>query len=319
MLKAVSSVGSILNFAENKEGLDSLIKLRKTTDFYCPSCNGSVVMRLGQKKVWHFAHRAHAPCVDPWEVESSYHLSGKEQLYRWLRNEHADVEVETYLSEPRKRPDLFLKSRNLAIEYQCSPIEETLLQHRSDSYYQSGLDVWWILGKSRLRSKYPFIHSVSSMEWAAVKLINHTPVLFYYCPFEKLFSLVVPQYSLTPTKIVCTSHVISLETTSITSLFQPHVTTLSHSHLIWIWLKQKRIWRMNPHGEKSYAYFYMRKLLYKKRRDTQTVPFRSRHPLILKLLDRNPSVFMAILDFVSFPSKPTSQLNVYTSSSFYFL
>ncbi|WP_377889582.1 competence protein CoiA [Alkalihalobacillus sp. R86527] len=264
MLKAVSRNGTVLNFADHLEDLVALKELRKTTDFYCPSCNSSVVMRLGQKKVWHFAHHSHAPCVDAWEAESSYHLSGKEQLYNWLRKEHRDVEVETYLQQPKKRPDLFLQARNLAIEYQCSPIEENLLQHRTDSYFESGVDVWWILGKSRLKSKYRFIHSISSMEWASTRIVNQTPVLFYYCPLETLFYIVIPQYSLTSTKIICTTTAIAPDKTSLAFILKTPLTALSHPIRNSIWLKQKQIWRTNPHGEKSYAYYYIRKLLYEK-------------------------------------------------------
>ncbi|MCA0987824.1 competence protein CoiA [Guptibacillus algicola] len=272
MLKAVSRNGTVFNFADHLENLVTLKNLRKSTDFYCPSCNNSVVMKLGQKKIWHFAHHANTPCVDSWETESSDHLSGKEQLYHWLRKDHHDVEVETYLLKPRKRPDLFLKARNLAIEYQCSPIEESLLQHRTDSYFESGIDVWWILGKSRLRSKYRFIHSISSMEWAASKIVNQTPLLFYYCPLKKLFYLVIPQYSLTPTKIICTTTVISPDKTSLAAIFKTLPIELSFPQRDSIWLNQKKIWRTNPHGEKSYAFNYMRKILYDKGKAIRLFP-----------------------------------------------
>lgn len=272
MLRAVSRNGTVFNFADHLEDVVTLKNLRKSTDFYCPSCKSSVVMKLGQKKIWHFAHRANTQCVDSWETESNDHLRGKEQLYQWLRKNHPDVEVETYLPKPRKRPDLFLKARNLAIEYQCSPIEESLLQHRTDSYFESGIDVWWILGKNRLKSKYRFIHSISSMEWAASKIVNETPFLVYYCPLNTRFYLVTPQYSLTPTKIICTNTIISPDKTSLAAIFKTPPTGLSFPQRDSIWLKQKQIWRTNPHGEKSYAFYYMRKIFYDKGRAIRLFP-----------------------------------------------
>lgn len=264
MLIAVSKEGSPLNLAEKVQNIIELKKLRKTTEYFCPVCKNPVVMKLGVKNIWHFAHASNSECIDYWEPETQYHLSGKDQLYHWLKMQYNDVEMEYYLTRPQKRPDLLLPSQNLAIEYQCSSIEESHLKSRTSSYYTHGYDVWWILGKERMRSKYKYIHSISSMEWTASRIIDHSPIIYYYCPHNKLFHLVSPQLTLTPTKTICTTLTFTPDNTSLQSFLTLPKTEITSTTLNSIFYKQKRIWRTNPHGEKSYAYYYLRKILYSK-------------------------------------------------------
>ncbi|TKD71886.1 competence protein CoiA [Pseudalkalibacillus hwajinpoensis] len=263
MLTALLKDGTLFNLADSTHVLKDLRKLR-SLDYFCPVCKERVIMKLGEKRVWHFAHYVSGICLSHWEPESNYHLSGKRQLYEWLKKDDPEVKLEYYLNSSKQRPDLLIPSRRIAIEYQCSSIDDRLLRQRTTDYGSLGYDVRWIFGARRFKSTYRYIHSISAMEWTAIHYTKHSPVLIYYCPDQKRFCFVTIFYTLTPTKTVCSTSYYSTSNLSLAQLlhFRPTpVTAIDHTT---IWLKQKQIWRQNPHGEKSFAYFYLRKLFYSK-------------------------------------------------------
>lgn len=59
MLVANTSDGKRLSLGE-KWGKSDLIGIRSKEKFHCPECSQEVVMKLGSKKIWHFAHLAGA-------------------------------------------------------------------------------------------------------------------------------------------------------------------------------------------------------------------------------------------------------------------
>ena len=261
MLTASTINGSLLNLADRCFSLDELRQLRRSTHYYCPGCRERVVMKLGEKKIWHFAHQGSPPCEMEWERESNYHLTGKQQLYDWLREDRQDVQLEHVLIASNQRPDLFLPSSRTAIEFQCASIEASLLTKRSFDYNASNIHVTWILGAKRLKRLYSLIHTLSAMDWAAASNHRGSPAIYYYCPEERTFANLTIHYSLTPTKFICTTTYLSASTTSYFDLFKSHTPFTNHESMP-IWFKQKQIWRQNPHGEKSFIYYFLRKRLY---------------------------------------------------------
>ncbi|MBN8207235.1 hypothetical protein JI666_00580 [Bacillus sp. NTK071] len=271
MLTALLKDGTRFNLADPTHVLKDLRKVR-SLHYFCPICKERVVMKLGEKRVWHFSHYAKDLCGGYWEPESNYHLSGKRQLYEWVKKDDPEVELEYYLNPSKQRPDLLLPSRRIAIEYQCSSIDERILKKRTTDYVSLGYDVRWIFGAKRLKSKYRYIHSISAMEWTAIHFVNDSPVLIYYCPEQKKFAFVTIYYSLTPTKTVCSTSYYSTSNLSLAQLLYYRPTPVNSIDHNIIWLKQKHIWRHNPHGEKSFAYFYLRKLFYSKGHSIRMFP-----------------------------------------------
>ncbi len=272
MLTAIGSDGVLFNLADHKGGVNELRKLRSKFEYSCPVCGLKMIMKLGEKRIWHFAHEGSASCNERWEPESNYHLTGKQQLYEWLKKEHPDVKVECYLHASRQRPDLLLPTSKIAIEYQCSLINNSILLQRTNDYHRLGFDVYWILGAKRLKISYHQIQSIREMEWAATSIRQGLPTLLYYCPKEMKFALVTLHYSLTSTKFICTTAYYSSSSTSFTELLRvPSAPPNPYSHHQ-IWFKQKQIWRNNPHGEKSFAYFFLRKLFYSHGRSIRMFP-----------------------------------------------
>ncbi|MCA0989979.1 competence protein CoiA [Pseudalkalibacillus hwajinpoensis] len=262
MLTAQTMNGNLLNLADRQYRLDELIQLRRSTSYFCPGCRQPVVMKLGEKRTWHFAHYGAHTCETQWERESNEHLTGKLQLYEWLKKDYSNVEVEYFLTKTNQRPDLFLPHSQTAIEYQCSSIDDKLLTKRTLSYESANIHVQWILSAKRLKRSYQSIYTMSSMDWAAASHHHRFPTIYYYCPVERKFATVLLHHSLTPTKFICSTLYTSALQTSYTPLFTKLPDCKEQLHSYSIWLKQKKIWRQNPHGERSYAFFYLRKRLY---------------------------------------------------------
>ena len=66
---------------------------------------------IRKTKKWHFAHKKVDSCLAFYEAESTYHMYGKELLYRWFKRQNVHVEIEHYLPEIQQRPDIFIESR----------------------------------------------------------------------------------------------------------------------------------------------------------------------------------------------------------------
>lgn len=120
--------------------------------FTCPGCNQPVILKRGGIKVAHFAHK-NANCNKLSENESQLHLSGKLALMQMAQELYPDTQVETIFADIEQRADVYLPSAKIALEYQCSPIDQVSLQQRTQGYLQIGLQVIWILGNTYLKRK----------------------------------------------------------------------------------------------------------------------------------------------------------------------
>jgi competence CoiA-like predicted nuclease len=92
----------------------------------CPNCDGTVVAKCGEIRVWHWAHEA-VDC-DPWaEGESEWHLGWKK---------HADVDhTEVVVEKDGKRHRADVLCRNSAVlELQAGAISFDEIRAREDFY-----------------------------------------------------------------------------------------------------------------------------------------------------------------------------------------
>ncbi|WKA53724.1 competence protein CoiA [Planococcus shixiaomingii] len=125
----------------NKE----LVAIKNSTEFFCPCCGAEVILKIGQIKTPHFAHKSLTHCDTYSEPESPRHLQGKLLLYQFFSSKNYAVELEKYLPEICQRADL-LVNRQFAIEYQCSPLSTAQLAVRTHGYLQHGIQPVWIVG-----------------------------------------------------------------------------------------------------------------------------------------------------------------------------
>ncbi|WP_332373838.1 competence protein CoiA [Lactococcus cremoris] len=138
MLTAIDENNKIINLLE-------LERKELTGKFYCPSCHAELLIKNGQIKVLHFAHKSLKSCNLWLENESEQHLGLKKILYQWFKRTDK-VEIERYLPELNQRPDLLVNDK-IAIEIQCSHLSIKRLKERTENYKAHGFKVLWLMGK----------------------------------------------------------------------------------------------------------------------------------------------------------------------------
>lgn len=137
MFTANMKTGQRINLIENPD-------VSRESDFVCPSCGGSLVLKRGKKLRPHFAHRSRRDCQFAWENESEDHLAAKAGLYRWGGMHHA-MRVEQVYPSIEQIADLVLED-HLVLEVQCSPLSIERLKERTRAYRSLGLSQVWLLG-----------------------------------------------------------------------------------------------------------------------------------------------------------------------------
>lgn len=165
-----------------------LRRMRQQERFFCVACGKEVQMKLGKQKSWHFAHKKVDSCLAFYEAESTYHMHGKELLYRWFKRQNFQVDIEYYLPEIKQRPDVFVEraGRKIAIEYQCANLAIEQLYKRTYSYWQAGIQVIWIVGGNQLKKQSAYWMKFSSL--MAFSLQSYPqPLLIFFCPKQKSF------------------------------------------------------------------------------------------------------------------------------------
>lgn len=262
MLTAIREDGKRISLVD-RWLLDELKEMRKEKQFYCPLCREKVLLKLGTKKQWHFAHHPHSSCSVT--NETMYHLKGKKQLYETIKKAKIEVGLEVYLPIIQRRPDLLLRyNGNLyAIEYQCSSLDPIQLQKRINDYLEVGITPIWILGGNRLKRHFANRFSVQSFEWlCARKNIDGDYVLLYYCSDKRTFSVLSQLTPYSSTRLFATYEEYPLSSFSIDELiYLRKRKTLRKDQ----WLDVKKLWRTRPPTPyPNKTDLYMQQLLYRK-------------------------------------------------------
>lgn len=132
----------------------ALTYLKKQEHYFCPACNGQLILKMGMKKLPHFAHKSQ--CSIKPEGESKHHHLGKKKLYQWLTRQGFEPQIEYYLSHLNQQPDLLFQwnGRNVAIEFQCSIIPGEEIYRRTSSYLNYSYYPMWVVDHRLITSKY---------------------------------------------------------------------------------------------------------------------------------------------------------------------
>lgn len=111
--------------------------------YFCPLCNGRVIMKKGKFKAHHFAHKSNKDC-DEWSSDmSEWHSNWQKQFPVECREcviEHNGV---------KHRADV--KIGDTIIEFQHSPISNEEFNARNEFYLRAGYVVIWLFD---LREQY---------------------------------------------------------------------------------------------------------------------------------------------------------------------
>lgn len=120
------------------------IQQLKGLKFYCPVCYNQVILKSGSYKRAHFAHKS-LNCSISSEGETAEHLEGKKLLIENLVRYGKTCELERYFPKSNQRADVFVSS--LALEFQCSPLDENSYQKRTLDYQlKEQVTPIWLLG-----------------------------------------------------------------------------------------------------------------------------------------------------------------------------
>ncbi|WP_285228680.1 competence protein CoiA family protein [Planococcus sp. ISL-110] len=132
-------------YLTGKHTRTELQEIRLREQFFCPSCQAPLLLKIGEINIPHFAHQTLSLCDNFSEPESSLHLQGKLLLYQFFQQLDFKVDLESYIPQIRQRADL-LVSGQFAIEFQCSKIPVPQLNQRSEGYRRLNIQPIWIKG-----------------------------------------------------------------------------------------------------------------------------------------------------------------------------
>ncbi|MGE8079508.1 competence protein CoiA [Peribacillus loiseleuriae] len=243
MLTARDVQGKIITIPENipKERVVEW----QTNHYYCPCCTAELILKAGQIKIPHFAHKKTSACTASSEPESEYHLLGKRKLFQWFVNNHIETEMEPYLPEIRKRPDILIyyKEQSYAIEFQCSPISEEVFLSRTKSYQEAGIKPIWILAEKRIKRKKTRQYSLSAFQWLFAMNTVHSPTIFTFCPDKQKLYMLEPLTPFSPRTTFSQLAVLPLSNTLPQILFSTNKTW--KFHFIEEWRAQRKSWAIH--------------------------------------------------------------------------
>jgi competence protein CoiA len=169
---------------------ETLLYFRKNEEFICPVCGEGLSLKLGNQRIFHFAHKKGGVCREVYENESLYHMEGKRQLYQWLIRQRIPSSLEYYDTEIKQRPDIMFKHNGskYALEYQCSMLSEDIFLKRTQTYLNHGYIPLWILGSKNIKSKRKDLLSLSSFNYLFLQeTIHHQYLIPSYCPENRQF------------------------------------------------------------------------------------------------------------------------------------
>ncbi|MBA2874936.1 competence protein CoiA [Thermaerobacillus caldiproteolyticus] len=224
-----------------------LIRLKQQETFFCPACEREVILKLGNRRIPHFAHKKEGMCAFEHEAESSTHLAGKMDLFRWLQKQSINVKLEPYFHSIQQRPDLFVvvDQRAYALEYQCSPISEALFRKRNNYYKKAGIRPIWIMGAHHLRHLSLYRFKLSRFHWLFAQHVSLSsqPLLFYYCPETKQMFRLVRFIPFSPYCTFAIPLMNALSSLSFDDLLSYPSVPLPDD--FWSeWLSEKKKWRL---------------------------------------------------------------------------
>ncbi|WP_462408990.1 competence protein CoiA [Neobacillus sp. Marseille-QA0830] len=238
MLTAKTKSGKSLSLGlEYKK--EKLLELRDKEEFLCPICGEEVTLKLGEQRIFHFAHKKGTACSLTLEGETVRHMEGKRQLYQWLFRQRIPCMLEYYDREIQQRPDIMFQynGRKYALEYQCSTIAEKDFIKRTTSYLDHDYVPLWILSSDRLKQDNGHFITLSSFNFLFLRSSSSGNLYIpAYCPENQLFHFVS---SITPYSIknAFASHSFyTLEKLQLNGLLEPRPIIYCHPGISQ-WLK----------------------------------------------------------------------------------
>ncbi len=232
VLTAKLQSGEVISLAE-KKNKRYLQNLREKEVFYCRTCGEEVLLKLGEKRIYHFAHLKDSSCTEEYERESEYHMTGKLKLYEWLKKQGLSVELECYYHEIKQRADIAFEYENqkYCIEFQCSTISDEVFRKRTKGYEKIAIEPIWILGGKNIQRKHRNKVSLTAFHYRFLK--ENRLRQFYlpaYCPQTNQYIQMDNVYTLSTRKAFCHFSISPLQKMKISDLLKPPIPKFTPIH-----------------------------------------------------------------------------------------
>ncbi|MCO7174515.1 competence protein CoiA [Sporolactobacillus kofuensis] len=280
MLIAATKDEIRISLLDTNQSKQELVRLRRSNGFICPICRAPVMLKMGTKRHWHFAHLPHQGCHIEGEPETPTHLSGKEDLFRWCQDAGRSPKLEHYLCHLQQRPDIYLPGiEPVAIEYQCSLIPEDLFVKRSYGYLNDGITPVWVIGANRFHKRRRTLKlsgfSALSIRQSRLFLGQHPFASPYYVCFydsvSKYFLLATQLFPISKTRFISQENMINRSQIMPFQLTAP-AERFSSKTFKEVWLATKRQWRLSPPTRLSNEEYALRNQVYQHRKQFSCVP-----------------------------------------------
>ncbi|MFO1445556.1 hypothetical protein KDN24_20630 [Bacillus sp. Bva_UNVM-123] len=228
MLIARTRQGNWVSWA-NYTNQEQLRNVRQKENYYCPECNEEVILKIGSKRIPHFAHKKRTVCMESYERESEYHLAGKLSLYKWLKRQGIEATLEKFDPRVGQRPDIeFVYSGSqYAIEYQCSNIPVELFIKRTINFQQANIIPIWIMAGKNIKRQGNSRASLSGFDYLFLRKSHQNNwIIPSFCP---LTNTLIVMNKITPVSVknIITSFTIkNLTNVTLSDLVHPKSTSL---------------------------------------------------------------------------------------------
>jgi len=136
----------------------------KESKFFCPSCQEQLILKKGNVKIHHFAHKAESTCL--YAGESLDHLQTKLQIYDALLQHPKVINVELEKPLGLVRPDIIFSmwGIEIVIEIQNSPIDIPEIDKRNTEYARLNTPILWLL-PNKLVPKVNYKMECKTTQW----------------------------------------------------------------------------------------------------------------------------------------------------------
>ncbi|RWZ55140.1 hypothetical protein EQV77_10840 [Halobacillus fulvus] len=241
----------------------------KTKSYFCPVCQSSLLVRSGPKVAPHFAHPPKSDCT---RGESLEHDTGKWLLYRWMKHQGYEAEIEKYLPDLQQRPDVFasVKGKAVALEFQCATIPSKVIAKRTEQYLQHGIFPFWILGPNLYKRSRYGLATTSFLE-SFYYFFHHHYHLYFLNPHQKQIFHLYNLRKVQPKKLVYQKRSYPLQKVSFPQLFVP-LQTSTHTAVLSHWEKELFSYRTKYKRFPSSEELQFRQYLYLKGHHFSLIP-----------------------------------------------
>lgn len=254
MLTAVTKNGKKISLGYDFKK-ETLLSFRSREEFFCPICGETVVLKLGEKKIFHFAHKRGGTCREFYENETEYHMKGKLQLFHWLKRQKISSKLEYYDPEIQQRPDIlcFFNGKKYAIEYQCSILSEEIFKKRTENYIQYGYIPFWILGGQNFQEKHHHSVSLSNFHYLFLQKAKDGPMFIpFFSPDKGTLLILYSIYPYSTRNALYQKSVTPLEQMNLQSLLDPNIAGQFN---LFNWItsneKNKLNWLIYPNSQQK--------------------------------------------------------------------